>query len=242
VVAGLDTVDLVIAVARHLERDLRGLGLTRVRTIANIVDPRRFRPRPKSARLLRELGIGPRDSVVGHFSVLKTMKRPLDIVESAAIVLRSRPSSVYLVGGEGPYLREMEKLARRRDIGARFRFVGEIDHARMPAYMNLCEVVVMPSEEETLPLVYREAQASGCVVVASDIPAAREAIEPNRTGVIFRKGDVRALAAETVRLLRNHPRRRRIGANARAAALEQSPRRWSREYADVLVGIATREA
>jgi glycosyltransferase involved in cell wall biosynthesis len=238
-VAALGQVDLVIAVARHLEHDLRGLGVARVRTIANVVDPSRFRPRRKDARLLRDLEIGPDDFVVGHFSVLKPVKRPLDIVESAAIVLRSRPNSVYVIGGAGPCLPEMEKLARRRGISERFRFVGEVDHVRMPRYMNLCDVVVMPSEEETLPLAYREAQASGCVVVASDIPAAREAIVPNRTGALFRKGDVRALAAETLGLLRNHARRRRIAAQARIVVARQTPRQWSREYAEVLRRIAS---
>jgi glycosyltransferase involved in cell wall biosynthesis len=229
----------VVAVAKHLEDDLRRLGVTRVQTSPTVVDPRTFHPRAKSARLLRQLGIAPDDAVVGHFSTLEPVKRPLDIVTSAALVLRSYPACRYLIAGAGRCRAAMERLARRRGIAGRLHFIGEIDHARVPRYMNLCDLVVMPSQRESFPLAYREAQASGCVVVASDIPAAREAIVPHRTGVLFRRGDARALAAATLRLLRDRPRRQRLAAAARAAVAAHPPRRWCRQYADLLRDVVS---
>lgn len=235
----LRQVALVVTVAKHLEDDLRPLGVTRVRTISNVVDPSVFRPRAKDRRLLRDLRIAAGDAVVGHFSTLQPAKRPLDIVESAAVVLRAYPGCCYLVAGEGPGRPAMERLARQHGIAAQFRFVGHLDHALVPKYMNLCDLVVMPSERESFSLVYREAQACGCVIVASDIPAAREAIAPNRTGALFRKGDARSLGAATLALLRNRSLRRRIARNARAAVADQSPRRWSQEYAEALQSVAS---
>jgi glycosyltransferase involved in cell wall biosynthesis len=193
-----------------------------------------FRPRSKDPRLLRKLRIPVDDAVVGHFSSLQPVKRPLDVVESAAFVLRSHPACCYLVAGAGPCRPEMERLAHQRGIGGQFRFVGRIEHALVPRYMSLCDLVVLPSERESFSLVYREAQACGRVIVASDIPAAREAIEPGRTGALFRRGDPRDLATVTLRLLRNRARRRRIAANARASVAKQTLLNWTREYAEVL--------
>ncbi len=232
--AGLRGAARVVAVAAHLQRELRELGVTRVETIANVVDPRRFRPRVKDPRLLARLGIGRRDPVVGHFSMLSAVKRPIDVVASAERVLQAVPQCWYLVAGDGPCRADMERAAEQLGISARFRFVGELAHSAVARYMNACDLVVMPSERESLPLVYGEAQASGCPMVVSDIPAAREAVAPNRSGVLFAAGDIAALAAATVRLLRDPRLRRTLGANARAVVAHQSPRRWSTAYVEVL--------
>ena len=60
----------------------------------------------------------------------------------------------------------------------------------MPALLNAADVMVHTSEREGAPLTYREAQGCELPVVATDIPAAREAIEDGRTGVLYPVGDV----------------------------------------------------
>ena len=67
----------------------------------------------------------------------------------------------------------------------RVRFAGWIDYARMPDYINLGDIVVMPSESEGLARVYLEAQACARVLVASDIPPAREVVTEGETGLLF---------------------------------------------------------
>ena len=228
------SVDGVVSVARHIEAALRSLGVARIRTIPNVADPTRFCPRPKDSRLLRQLDIRPERVVVGHVSVLRPAKRASDIVEAAALVLRSHPEVVYLVVGDGPCRLEMEELAEQRGTRRSFRFTGAIDHERVPEYFGLCDIVVLPSEREGYPFVYRETQASGRVLLASDIAPAYEAIVPDRTGVLFRKGDIADLAEKMVALARDPARRRRIGEAARAAAKEFGAEQWAEQYAKVL--------
>ena len=50
----------------------------------------------------------------------------------------------------------MEDACRRMGIVERVRFVGWIDYDRMPDYLNLADIVVMPSEAETQARVYLE--------------------------------------------------------------------------------------
>jgi glycosyltransferase involved in cell wall biosynthesis len=177
--------------------------------------------------------------VVGHLSTLKHGKRPFDLIHSAERVLRSHPDVVYLIVGDGLCRQEMEALGRKKGIAASFRYVGEIDHQQVPQYLNLSDIVVLPSEREGFPLVYREAQACGRVLLVSDIPAAQEAIVDGETGLLFRMGDLDDLVAKTLVLAQDSQLRQRIGEKARAMALAQTPEQWVRAYAEVLQQTAT---
>ena len=226
----LHAADHVVAVADHVAEALARLGVARVETIHNVADPERFRPQPKDPRLMRALGLPPDAVVIGHVSVLRPWKRVADLVDSAATVLRSEPDCVYLIVGEGPCRAELEDRVRRRGLAPAFRFTGEVAHADVPRHLARADVVVQPSEREGAPLVYREAQACGRALLASDIPAAREAIEPGRSGLLFRTGDVADLAARTLDLVRDADLRRRLGAAARAAAGGVPLDRWIARY------------
>lgn len=213
----LRQVDVVIAIAHHLQQALAPLSLGRVTVIPNPVDLERFSPGERPPELMRAHAIGPHQVVIGHVSNLGPAKRPMDVVESAVQVLAANPNVVYLIVGDGPYRASMEARCRELGIAERVRFVGWVEHAAVPAYLRLADVVVMPSEHEGLPLVYLETQASGRVLVASDISATREVVVDGETGLIARRGDVRDLTATTLRVVGDSALRTAIGRAARAA-------------------------
>jgi len=76
----------------------------------------------------------------------------------------------------------------------------------------------MPSEFEGRSLVYLEKQACGRVLLASDIPSAREVVVDGETGVLFRTGDVANLAARLLEILGDARLREAIGRQARPVA------------------------
>jgi glycosyltransferase involved in cell wall biosynthesis len=208
--------DLLVTPARHMAESLRRAGISRVEVIPNALDVRRFSPGPRDPRLLRELSIRDGDVVVLYPANLHRRKRPMDLLASAEQVLHQDDRIVFVVLGDGPLRAVMEERCREKDISRRFRFAGWVDYARMPDYMNLADVVVMPSEGEGLARVYLEAQACAKVLVASDIPPAREVVTHAESGLLFRLGDVADLA-EKILLAATNPRlRREIGSKARA--------------------------
>ena len=85
----------------------------------------------------------------------------------------------------------------------------------MPRYMNLADLVVMPSEREGLSRVYLEAQACAKTLLASDIPGAREAVTHGETGLLFRRGDIDDLTEKTLLAAGDPALRARIGRQAR---------------------------
>jgi glycosyltransferase involved in cell wall biosynthesis len=161
--------DLRISPARHLAERLSARGLDPITVIPTAVDLDDFSPRPKPTDLLERLGITPGDVVVAHVANMKDIKRSPDVVASASQALRRDRRLVYVMVGDGPLRPRLEGMCRTAGIGERFRFPGWVDYRSIPDYMSLADIVLVASEYEGLARVYIEAQASGRVLIASDI-------------------------------------------------------------------------
>ena len=210
-------VDVVVAIADHLARDLARIRLPRLVTIPNPVDMEHFAPGPSPRALREALGLGPHDVVVSHVSNFKAMKRVGDIVESARHVLAAQRDVVYLLIGDGPDRARIESRCRALGLAERVRCLGWVERGDLPSYLRLTDVVVMASDSEGLPLVYLETQASGRLLVASDIAATRELVADGVTGLMFRPGDVAGLVTKTLVAVQDPSLRAEIGRRARAA-------------------------
>ncbi len=211
--AELRKTELIVAPAEHMAAGLRRLGFD-ARVVPNAIDLRQFAPQPSDKALARELCVGDDDVIVAHVANTKAIKRPMDVVESAAIALRRDPRLLYLIVGDGILRGDVEAACRRHGIRHRFRFVGWVAYERVPSYVNLADLVVLPSEGEGMSRVYLETQACAKVLVASDIPAAREVVEHGRTGLLFRKGDPLDLAEKTLLAAADPALRAEIGRRA----------------------------
>lgn len=207
--------NLMIVVAKHLEKTLQQLRLGNIKVIQNAIDVHQFFPRSKDENLLHKLKIKKNDIVVVHVSNLKSLKRPLDLVYSAKKTLQQNSRLVYVIVGDGPMRKDMEETCRQKNIFHKFRFIGWIDYHYIPNYINLADIVVMPSEAEARALVYLETQACGRLLLASDIPAAQEVIVNGKTGLLFTKGDIDDLTAKTLLAASNPKLRAEIGLKAR---------------------------
>jgi glycosyltransferase involved in cell wall biosynthesis len=219
--AELGHANRIVCVARHLEQGLERLGFARASCIENAVDAKRFAPGARDHALAARLEIADRDVVALHAAQIKPIKRPLDIVRSAALALRHVPEMLHLIIGEGKSRDEMIALAIELGVAHRFRFVPFVDNDRMPSYLGLADLVLMPSEREGMSRVYLEALACGRVLIASDIAGAREVVVHEETGLLHRKGDVPDMAAQIVRAARDPALRDALGWRGRQRVLER---------------------
>lgn len=74
-------------------------------------------------------------------------------------------------GGSGPENDECLRLAN--DLGERVKVHGLIPQARLASIFKQAHLFVLPSFFEGLPLVVLEALASGCRVIATDLPGVK---------------------------------------------------------------------
>ena len=204
---------LVIVVAEYLRPKFHDLGLTNVVAVPNAIDCEMFSPvaDADAERLRGTLGAGADDIVVMHPSTLKNTKRPMDVVESACRALAKAPTLHYVIVGNGPHQERVRHVCRERGIDDRVHFAGQVAHRAMPTFYRAADIVLLPSAVEGLAYTYLEAMASGCVLLTSDLPAAREVVEHGKTGFLFPVGDVAAIAELTVRLAEDTSLRRQVG-------------------------------
>ena len=172
-------------------------------------------PRP-AAEVRENLGIPDGDHVVLNISCLKPQKDPLSYVRLAHTVLRQFPDATFLIAGDGSLRQSVEHLAADLNLGSRFRLLGWRRDVR--DLIHASDVFVMTSLWEGLPQAIVQAMSAGVPVVATAVDGVPEAIENEVDGLLYRPGEVDAMAAAVVDLLRDEPRRRRLGEHARRKA------------------------
>jgi glycosyltransferase involved in cell wall biosynthesis len=96
--------------------------------------------------------------------------------------------------------------------------VGFVPPDELGPYYERAAVVAAPSRREGYGVAAREAMAWARPVVASDVGGLTDAVEDGVTGLLVPPGDVGALRAALVRLLREPKLRMRLGAAAREKA------------------------
>jgi glycosyltransferase involved in cell wall biosynthesis len=95
----------------------------------------------------------------------------------------------------------------------------------------------MPSESEAMALVYLETHACGRLLIASDIPAAREVLHDGENGLLFRMGDTADLSRKILLAANDPALRERIGAAARKRVEAHDLNHFVSAYDRVIRGI-----
>jgi glycosyltransferase involved in cell wall biosynthesis len=126
---------------------------------------------------------------------LHNQKGHAHLLEAAALV----PDALFLLAGDGPERARLEGRARQLGIEGRVRFLGQ--RRDIPELLAICDLFVLPSLYEGLPLSLLEAMAAGKPVIAAAIPGNDEIIIDGKTGLLVPPGSAADLAASIRRLL-----------------------------------------
>lgn len=141
--------------------------------------------------------------LVVHVGSFKREKNHGELLHIFAALRRRYPGSRLVLVGEGGLREEVERKVRELALDEAVAFVG---HQRQPdRYLAAADLLIFPSSSEGYGNVLVEAQAVGLPIVASDIPAHREAVAEAQHRFLYPLGDVgRAveLAAEQIEAAR----------------------------------------
>jgi phosphatidylinositol alpha-mannosyltransferase len=157
----------------------------------------------------------------------------LDPRKGLDILLAAMPDVVQHTGGRARLLIVGHSPLRRRyeaavpaSIRAHVHFIGAVTPAELPRWYATADVFVSPAMgQESFGIVLLEAMASGCPVVASDIPGYRSVVTAERNGVLVPPGDPGALARSISALAEDPGRRQELARIGREHALAFA---WSR--------------
>jgi glycosyltransferase involved in cell wall biosynthesis len=188
---GLHGARMVTAVGGAVRDDaLRSYGLAddRVEVIPNGVDTTLFSP-----RTLEPSALPPTTRPIVLFGGRLIPLKGVDVLLRAARLYGGGTEGpVTVIAGSGEERAPLERLARDLGLDA-VHIVGQQGHEAMAALVNAADVVVVPSREDSLPLMVLEALACGTPVVASRVGALEQVVQPG-VGWLVEPEDEHALA------------------------------------------------
>jgi glycosyltransferase involved in cell wall biosynthesis len=182
----------------------------------------RHRPSAKTASLRGELGLTAETPLVCTVAEFRAEKGHQHLLQAAAEVQRSAPEVRFALIGDGPREPAMRRCAAELNLSGTAIFAGRRDDAANA--VRECDVFVLPSLQEGLPLALLEAMAQARPVVVTDAGGLTEVIRNAEDGLVVPAGDPPALAQAILQLLRDDGLRERLGRAAaeRAATFDLS--------------------
>lgn len=172
--------------------------------------------------------------VVLSVARLVPRKNIAQVVRAVAALQKEFPNLVYIVHGDGPERKTLEKLGEELHASSQLLGAIDSDSKELAAWYELADVFVLtpvkdPVDVESFGIVYLEAGLAGKPVIASDVGGVAEAV--NGGGLLVASGDELVQALRN--LLRNSEERKRLGEQGRIharsmtwAAQATALRRW----------------
>jgi glycogen(starch) synthase len=141
-------------------------------------------------------------------------------------LLRCYPRARLIIAGNGPERERLEKQAESLGIHQAVELNGWVSPLKVAELINSVTLVVMPSREDSFPLVALEAALMGRPLVATRVGGLPEIIVPMETGILVDKEDCDGLTKAIAFLLDRPQEAMRMGEAARLRA--QAIFRWER--------------
>ncbi len=172
------------------------------------------------ARVRGELGIDADAPVAGSIAVLRPEKDLATFVRAAQRVLHELPAARFVLAGDGPERRELERQIESLGLERRVIMTGW--RSDVPAVLAALDVAVLCSTDvETFPLVFLEAMAAGLPLVGTRVGGLAEMIKDGENGLLVQPRDEEALARAMLRVLGDGETARRWGAASHARVVRE---------------------
>ena len=131
------------------------------------------------------------DAPLLYFGRLSAEKGVDDLLRAMHLL----PHLQLIVAGDGPDRTALENLAAELELNNVY-FAGHVAQADLLQMIAKSRFTVLPSHAyETLGKSILESYAEGRAVIASDMGSRRELVHDGKTGILYRTGEVKELAA-----------------------------------------------
>ncbi len=223
-----------LGISEPIAGELRERGVERVEVgWRGGVDTTLFHPRRATAEMRERLTCGQPDAPlvvsVGRLSA----EKGLDLLGP---MLGALPGVRLAVVGDGPHRQTLEQEL----AGLPAHFAGYLRGEELAVAVASADVLVFPSQTDTLGLVLLEAMAAGTPVVAANSGGVPSVVRHGFNGLLFQPGDALDAAAAVSRLLADAMARElmRLAGRREAdrwtwAAATEDLREWYRRAAEL---------
>lgn len=219
----------------HLEGKA-GHKMTTVTNAADLVAPGR-----EYSDIRSLLGIGPEQVVIAVVGRLSPEKGHKFFVEAFEILSRRYERVSVLFVGDGQERPELDRMISDKGLSGRILLTGYQDD--VSSYYNACDIVVLPSLAEGMPVAALEAMMFEKPVIASRVGGVPEVVVDGETGCLVEPANPVELAEALAGLVGSPDKRYMLGNAGKARAEKHfNPIIRVRKIMNIYNDILTRRA
>ena len=201
--------DRITAVSQYLRDETFfafGCAGCNVEVVYNFIDPKVYDRARYTAMLA-----GMEGKILMHVSNFRAVKRVRDVVRIFAAVRKEMPSVLVMVG-DGPDRGDAEEEAKLLGVDSDVHFLGKIDS--VAPLLASADLFLLPSAKESFGLSALEALATVVPVVGCMAGGLPEVVRDGETGALRAVGDVEAMGAAAIEILKDEDRWRQMSVEA----------------------------
>ncbi|UZT96854.1 N-acetyl-alpha-D-glucosaminyl L-malate synthase BshA [Chryseobacterium fluminis] len=209
--------DAITSVSESLKRDtLQFFKIKKeIQVITNFIDNSEF-DEPSDCQ--RTQFANSDEKILIHVSNLRPVKRVDEVLQIFKNV-QNKVKSKLIIIGEGP---DMEKISQfleeNPDLISKIRLLGKVND--LYRILQLSDVFLLPSEQESFGLAALEAMAAHTPVISSNAGGIPEVNIQGETGFLAEIGNVEAMSNYTIKLLSNDELLAKMKENAKEQAIK----------------------
>lgn len=201
----------LVAVGNRVRDELLAAGVGRPEQYTVVPPGVRLPNPPSQGEGRRILGLDRVPGlVIGFAGRLTAIKRPDRLLNAVAELQNRGVSTTVLVAGEGSLEADMRNQVAQLGLGRTVRFLGM--RSDMEVFWAACDVAVVTSDNEGMPMALIEAALVGRPAVTTDVGSASEVVSHGRTGFVVPPDHV--AIADALGQFTDAGLRRRMGAAA----------------------------
>ena len=161
---------------------------------------------------LRLLAVGRLIPKKGFDILLRALK---DLAE------KGNPPVACEIIGDGPEMKPLQALCSQLDLTAQVSFAGALQNDAIRERLKAADLFALPCRIDTagdrdgIPVALMEAMCAETAVISGDLPAIRELLSDQETGLLVEPENVKALSQALSTLLHSENTRQTLAANAR---------------------------
>ncbi|NLM97982.1 MAG: glycosyltransferase family 4 protein, partial [Halanaerobiaceae bacterium] len=194
----------VIVCSQYMNNEVRHLFQLpedKVITIPNGVNPENFRLVHKEG--FRENYASFAEDVVFYVGRLVREKGIQVLIQAIPEILKTNPSTKFIIAGKGPFLENLRSQAEYLGIADRIYFTGFIDDEDRNRLYQIADVAVFPSLYEPFGIVALEAMVTKTPLVVSNVGELAEFVHNGENGFTVNPNDPGQLAEKICYILNN---------------------------------------
>lgn len=227
--------DTITSVSESLKKDtLQFFKITKeIQVITNFIDNDEFK---KDGTCQRRQFAPDDEKILIHVSNLRPVKRVEEVLQIFKTV-HAKVKSMLIIIGEGPDMEKINQfLEEYPDLIGKVRLLGKVND--LYKILQLSDVFLLPSEQESFGLAALEAMAAETPVISSNAGGIPEVNIQGETGYLAEIGNVEAMSNYTIKLLSDENLLTQMKKNAKEQAMRFDLKNilplYEKMYADTL--------